>query len=325
MGVDILPEIISLNGDIWQIDLDDCGIPGRSAGYFIRGGNHWMLVETGPASSLPRILEAAKALGIDSSSVKYIAVTHIHLDHAGGVGVLARHFQDAGIVVHEKGARHIIDPTKLIAGATIAWGEKMMKMFGEVLPVAGNRVIPSTEGDLIRLGDRVIEIWDTPGHAKHHLCYYDRQTKGLFSGDAAGVYQPRLSQKLNRPAIRPATPVPDFDAPKMYNTLFRIAVSEIERIYFTHFGMAEAPQMIVEMLTGQLTVQLELAKKYFNRPDAQLSLQNAMVKQIKKGLLEQPGEFVADDKRIQDEWDFMTGIMHLSVAGILDYLKRKEM
>jgi len=319
-----LDEIIRLDGDIWQVDLNDCGIPGRSAGYFIQGGVDWALIETGPASSHSRVLEASDFLGIGPSALKYIAVTHLHLDHAGGTGILARHFQNARIVVHEKGARHMIDPSRLVAGATVAWGEEMMKVFGEVLPVDGERVVAAGEGYRIELGDRVIEAWDTPGHAKHHLCYYDSRTKGLFSGDAAGVYQPRLSRLLKRPVIRPATPVPDFDAPRMYESLFRMAVSDIERIYFTHFGMAESAQMIVELMTGQLTVQMGLARQYMGDADAQSKLNAAIVRQTKKGLLGQYAEFKTDDQRLKNEWDFLTGIMHLSVAGILDYLRRND-
>lgn len=317
-------EIVKLQGDIWQVDLVECGQPGRTAGYFIKGDRVWMLIETGPASSLKVILEAAKILGIELGQLKYIAVTHIHLDHAGGVGLVSRHFPEASIVAHCKGARHLVNPARLIAGAKAVWGKEKMAEFGEILPVPEERVIAVDEGSKIYLDDRIIEVWDTPGHSQNHVCFYDPETKGLFSGDAVGTYQPRLSQVFKKQVIRPATPVPDFNANLMLKSLTRIGASDLEHIYFTHFGSVKSPQVLVEQLIGQLTIQMELAGGCYQDVDAQNILQKALLKQTKKGLAVQIDDLRFADQRTRAEWEFITGKMSLSVAGILGYLKKYE-
>ncbi len=315
-------KILELPGEIWQIDLEDCGHPGRTAGYFVKGLDEWMLVETGPANSLDKILEAAIYLDITPENLKYIAVTHIHLDHAGGLGVTADYFNQADLIVHYKGARHMVDPTRLIAGATEAWGSKRMNEFGKVKPVAEERIISVQEGGIIDLGNRIIEVWETPGHAKHHACFYDRKTKGLFSGDAAGVYHPLLSHTLQRPVVRPATPAPDFEGDKMIKSLIRMAMAEIEVIYFTHFGTAHFPQQIVERQIGQLIIQMELAKKFSQEANAEQMLREAVLRQLHKGLGVTAYENIPNyDPQIQEELSFLTDLLNLSVAGLLQYCR----
>ena len=317
-------KIVQLPGEIWQIDLEDCGHPGRTAGYFVKGQEGWMLVETGPASSLDKILEAATSLGITPDNLKYIAVTHVHLDHAGGLGVTAEYFTNAKLIVHNKGSRHMVDPTRLIAGATKAWGEKKMAEFGKIKPVAKERVIPVREGDIIDLGNRIIEVWETPGHAKHHACFYDRKTKGLFSGDAVGVYHPLLSKSLLRPVVRPATPAPDFEGDKMIKSLIRMARAEVEVIYFTHFGMAHFPQQIIERQIGQLIIQIELAKKFCQEANAEKLLHEEVLWQIHKGLDVAAYEDIPNfhASQIKEEYSFLTELLSLSVAGLLQYCRK---
>lgn len=313
--------IVELEGGIWQVDLEYCGHPGTTAGYLVRGDAGWMLIETGPASSAEKIFQAVKILGIKPPEVKYVAVTHIHLDHAGGLGVVAQHFSQAAVVVHYKSARHVIDPSRLIAGATAIWGQEKMQEFGEIVPVDEERVIPAGEGYRIDLGSRTIEVWDTPGHTKNHLCYYDAKTRGLFSGDAAGVYLPRLSETFGRPVVRPATPLPDFNGEKMLASLLRFALSDMDRVYYTHFGAAARPQLLIELVTGQLSVLLQLARKYVKSPDARNLLAGAIQRYIEKGLWGQAGSGEIKEPWAQNEWNFLTGILELNGAGILAYLE----
>jgi glyoxylase-like metal-dependent hydrolase (beta-lactamase superfamily II) len=316
--------VIKLKGDIWQVDLVERGIAGRTAGYFVKSDKDWLLIETGPASSVKIILEAAQILGIGSNQLKYIAVTHIHLDHAGGVGLAAQHFPEAKVAVHYKGARHLANPARLIAGTTAIWGKEKMVQFGEILPVPEEKIIGVNEGDKIYLNNRIIEIWETPGHSQNHVCFYDPKTKGLFSGDAAGTYQPRLSQTLKKQVIRPATPFPDFNAKLMLESLIRIGLSELEYIYFTHFGSVKSPQLLIEQLIGQLTWQMELARKFYPADNAATKLREEFLKQTKKGLAMQSDKIKFNDHKAQAEWDFITGQMNLSIMGILEYLKKSQ-
>ncbi len=321
-----MADIVQLEGDIFQVDLRECGYEGRTAGYFVRGSGGWALVETGPASSAGVVREAAAQLGIEPEQLKYIAVTHIHIDHAGGLGVLARHFPGAGLVVHPKGARHMIDPSRLIAGALQVWGEEKMRQYGDIVPVEEGRVLHAVEGAVLDLGDRKIEVWETPGHSKNHVCYYDAATGGLFSGDAAGVYSPGLSQRLRRPVLRPATPAPDFNGEQMFSSLLRIAASEIKQIYFTHFGAGRPPRLLVENIIGQLTVFMHMGRQCLQQGggarEAADALAAVMRRYARFGLLEEEDVPAGMDGRMAQEWDFMVGMTKLSAQGIVQYLAK---
>lgn len=318
-------EMKELQGDIWQLDLIDCGVPGRTCGYLVKGATGWLLLETGPASSLDKIVEAAKTLGIKEQEILYIGVTHIHIDHAGGLGATAKRFPRAKVLVHHKGARHMVDPSRLIKGATDVWGEEKMKIFGQIIPVPEERVIPVKEGDEIDLGNRRITVWDTPGHARHHVCFHDSKTNGLFTGDAAGVYKPHLSNKLGRYVIRNATPPPDFDEDAMFQTLKRMALAELDVLYFTHFGSLEQPLQMIEQLIGQLALQMELARQYKGDPKGRLLLGKAMMAYIKRelGVTDINDIIGNEDGVLRHEWLFMTGLLELSGAGCLHFLGDK--
>lgn len=316
-------DIVELGGDIFQLDLEECGCKGRTAGYFVRGKEGWLLVEAGPATSAGIVSEATRQLGIKPEHLKYIAATHIHLDHAGGLGVLADRFKNARIVLHPKGARHMIDPSKLIAGALKDWGKEKMEQFGEVLPVPEERIINAGEGDIVDLGDRKIEIWETPGHAKNHLCFYDVKTLGVFSGDAAGVYSPGLSGLLQRPVVRPATPAPDFNGDLMVRSLIRLALSGVEQVYFTHFGLAQNPHLLLENVLGQLAVYMELGRKIYQKEQGNRCRLAGEIKKYLRGCLLGKKERIEGlDGRAEQEWEFMVNTLDLSAEGILHYLKK---
>ncbi len=281
-----MSEIIALNGDIWQVDVEERGIPGWTSAYFLKGSgdNEWMLLETGAASSMNKILTAAAHLGISAAAVKNIGVTHIHVDHAGGLGLLARHFSKAKIWVHPRGLKHLVDPSRLVEGSIAVYGEKKMQDYGEVLPVPRERIHAAGEGTKIFVGERIIDVWETPGHARHHLCFYDRQTRGLFCGDAAGVYAPRLSRLTNLPVTRPATPGPDFNSSLMLQDLYRMFSSNLQILYFTHFGAATPAHLLLELVMGQLYVHRQLARNFAGTENAVEKLGRALQEEIKMGL-----------------------------------------
>jgi glyoxylase-like metal-dependent hydrolase (beta-lactamase superfamily II)/uncharacterized coiled-coil protein SlyX len=317
-----LEGLIELHGDIWQVDLEERGLPGWTAGYLLKGTGHsgWMLIETGPASSSERLFAAADSLGISPGQVKYIGVTHIHLDHAGGLGVIARYFQDAEIWVHPRGERHLVDPTRLIAGSRAVYGEKKMQEYGEVRPVSPERLRSAREGKIISLGERSIEVWETPGHAKHHVCFYDRQTRGLFSGDAVGVYLPLTSKLLKQPVTRPATPGPDFNGALMLQDLYRLALSEVQNLYFTHFGAASPAQLLIELVLGQLLMHMRIAGNYLEEEDAQQKLTRALQEQTIKGLCSCLAEKSIARDLVSNEMDLMLEPLYDSADGLLSYL-----
>jgi glyoxylase-like metal-dependent hydrolase (beta-lactamase superfamily II) len=189
------------------------------------------LVETGPGTSVEAVTLSLGALGVDADQLAHVVVTHIHLDHAGGVGAISKRFPNAAIWVHERGAPHLADPSRLVASATRVWGEhEMRQLFLPVEPVASTRIRALRDGDVIEMGDRSLAVLDTPGHASHHVGLVDSRSGAVFTGDALGIHVPDL------PALRPATPPPDFDLERYIASIERIRESTRSVLLFAHFG-----------------------------------------------------------------------------------------
>jgi glyoxylase-like metal-dependent hydrolase (beta-lactamase superfamily II) len=224
------PVVFSVADGITAIDTFMGGLARYTAGYLLHATEP-TLVETGPTTSVEPVADALEHLGIAPGDLAHIVVTHIHLDHAGGVGRLSERFPAAMIWVHERGARHLADPSRLVASATRIYGEQEMRqVFGPVDPVAADRLHPLHDGDLISAGDRTLEVLDTPGHASHHVALIDSQTGAIFTGDALGIHVPDL------PVLRPATPPPDFDLERYVSSIERIRGDARSMLLFAHFG-----------------------------------------------------------------------------------------
>ncbi len=189
------------------------------------------LVETGPGTSVEPVARALEALGIARDALAHIVLTHIHLDHAGGVGSLAGRFPNATVWVHERGARHLADPARLVASATRVYGEeRMASLFGPVEPVPAERLRVLDEAGPLDIGGRTLRALDTPGHASHHLALVDSSTGVVFTGDALGIHVPDL------PVLRPATPPPEFDLELAIASIERIRAAASSTLLFAHFG-----------------------------------------------------------------------------------------
>ena len=205
------------------------------------------LVETGPTTSVEAVRSGLTELGIGPSDLAHIVVTHIHLDHAGGAGALAPHFPDATVWVHERGARHLADPTKLVASATRVYGEdKMRDLFGPVEPVPENRLRAITDGDRVDLGNRNLDVVYTPGHASHHVALFDSETGVVFVGDALGVFLPDVQ------VLRPATPPPEFDLELAIDSIGVIEKRQPPAILFSHFGPSEEVTTLCSLAVERL-------------------------------------------------------------------------
>jgi glyoxylase-like metal-dependent hydrolase (beta-lactamase superfamily II) len=223
-------DVVDLGNDVFMIDTRMGGYEGITASYLIKGSKP-CLVETGTARSAPVVLAQLAALGIDPDDLATIVVTHIHLDHAGGVGDLAKLFPRAQVVVHERGARHLADPAKLVASAHRVFGEAMDRLFGDLLPTPAERLTVLGDKGTIDLGDgRSLAAFHNPGHASHHIGLFDTLTGDLYTGDAAGVYIPETAE------VRPSTPPPDFDLVLTLNSLHRMSEANATRLLFSHYG-----------------------------------------------------------------------------------------
>lgn len=230
--------IINLGNNIYQIDVYDQGMPERTSCYLI-AAEKVALIETGATPGSGYLMAALKSLGIPPEKVEVIIVTHIHLDHSGGAGVMARELPKARVFVHPRGARHLIDPSRLIAGARAVYGERFDNFFGAILPVPEERVHAPEDGETLDLGGgRVLTFYHTQGHARHHFVIHDPASRGVFSGDALGLRFHALSKLVGCDFTLPSTSPSEFDPLAAVDTLDRMSGLDLENIYFTHFGKA---------------------------------------------------------------------------------------
>ena len=227
------PVVFPVADGITAIDTFMGGRQRYTAGYLLDAAEP-TLVETGPGTSVEAVALSLEALGIDPGELAHVVVTHIHLDHAGGVGALSSRYGHARIWVHERGAPHLADPSRLVASATRVWGEReMQEFFLPVEPVASTRIESLRDGDVIEMGDRSLAVLDTPGHASHHVALVDSRSGAVFTGDALGIHVPDL------PVLRPATPPPEFDLERYIASIERIRAAARSVLLFAHFGPLE--------------------------------------------------------------------------------------
>lgn len=220
----------ALGDEVFMMDTRMGGYTSITSSYLIRSSRP-CLVETGTARSAPVVIEQLAGLGIGPEDLATIVVTHIHLDHAGGVGDLAEAFPNAQVVVQERGARHLVDPSRLVASAHRVFGANMDRLFGDLRPTAAQRILAIGSVGTVDLGDgRSLAAFHNPGHATHHIGLVDSATGDLYTGDAAGVYVPETKD------VRPATPPPDFDLDLTLSSLAAMREVAPTRLLFSHFG-----------------------------------------------------------------------------------------
>ena len=238
--------------------------PRMAASYLIGSGGHHAFVESGTSLSVPLLLETLAELGVPREAVDYVMPTHVHLDHAGGAGALMRELPNAKLVIHPRGARHMIDPSVLIAGATAVYGEDAMRAtYGEILPVPESRVIVADVGaghDFeLQLGNRRLLFIDAPGHARHHYAIWDEASRGWFTGDVFGLSY-REFDHASRVYLVPTTSPVQFDPVEWETTLARILASHPEHICLTHYGRVDAVSELGDDLRTGLAAYQRIAR-----------------------------------------------------------------
>jgi len=231
---------------MYLIDLKPGGLENFSASYVIKG-RRVAIVETGPRLTVENLLAGLKEIGIKREEVNYVVVTHIHIDHAGGAGTLLPHLPNARLLVHGKGASHIINPEKLWISSLQVLGD-IAEMYGKFQPVPEGRVLIAKEGVVIDLGEGVdLKVLEIPGHASHELGFYEKNTQGVFPGDAAGIY-------LNKFDVIIPTVPPPFHLEMALNSLRKLIHMKPRWLYYSHFGPASDAVKKLETYAARLTL-----------------------------------------------------------------------
>ena len=252
------PELTELGHDIVCIDADYIR-PGLACCYMIDHCGEVAIIETGTGFSAAGILTVLRDKGIAPEQVKYVIPTHVHLDHAGGAGVLMEALPDATAVVHPRGARHLIDPQKLIAGSIAVYGEQRFKeLYGDVVPIPQSRVQVAEDGDSVDLAGRKLLFRDTPGHASHHFCIWDEYSRGWFSGDTFGLGYRELIFPKGRFLFPTTTPV-QFDPDRLIASIDLLMSYQPARVYLTHYGLLKQPGEYAGLLREQIEAYRAIA------------------------------------------------------------------
>lgn len=245
--------------------------PGFDASFLIVENGRAAFIETGPNSAVPHLLAALEAHGLERDAVDYVIPTHVHLDHAGGAGLLMQQLPRAKLVVHPRGARHMIDPSVLMEGARAAFGAEVAdRDYGELVPIPAERIVTTTEAMVIELAGRPLLFADTPGHARHHHCIWDEASRGWFTGDTFGIVYPELS-----PYIVPATAPVGFDQEALHESVARLLARRPKLMYLTHYGAVRDAEKLAVQFLAQVDAMADAARALANEPGRHDKLQRA--------------------------------------------------
>lgn len=283
--------------NLFLVDIDHFGEPGLGGAYIFVAGKEIALIDSGTSRSRDRVLQALADLGLSGERVRWIFLTHVHLDHAGGAGILLPELPNATVVVHPRGARHLVDPRKLVASTQSATGPRF-RFYGEAWPIPAERVHAAEDGETFALGSLRVQAVDSPGHAPHHLCFFVPEEGLLFTGDAAGLYL--------KGHLLPTTVPPNFDLEAWLATLTKLEALAPKHLLFTHFGLG-GPELLREY-RELLTAWVERVRPYRDMPEEEAVA--AILRELAaEGWPMGPG--------VSGDWS-------MSVRGVLQYLRRKE-
>lgn len=219
------------------------------------------IIETGIGSTVPLLLALLAERGISRAQVRYVIPTHVHLDHAGGVGGLMAALPNATLVIHPMGARHMIDPAKLQAGAIAVYGEAVFNAtYGVLIPVPEQRVQLAPDGFTLTLGNRMLTFYDTPGHARHHFSVHDSESQGIFTGDTCGIAYPELDTPMG-PFLFPTTTPVQFDPQAMKDSINRLFGLAPQYFFLTHYGPVKVTDALKQRMFTQIDAFVAIAQK----------------------------------------------------------------
>jgi glyoxylase-like metal-dependent hydrolase (beta-lactamase superfamily II) len=296
--------------DISILDTNWVGRTHSIAAALLESGEHYAIIDPGPESTYATLREGLHARGLSVAQLDAILLTHIHLDHAGASGSLVRENPRIAVYVHNLGAPHMLDPSRLLASAQRLWPDTLHQLFGETLPVPGENLRILEGGETLSLGARKLEVAYTPGHASHHVSYFDAVEGVAFVGDTTGI---RID---NGPYILPATPPPDISLEIWENSFATILKRQPSRLFLTHFGFANNPAEHIAQFRRRLHRWAELAAEILRSTSSEAEAKQTFVTCTQTEMQEHLGAEEADHHAF-------TAGLDLSFLGLARYLRKR--
>lgn len=316
-----MKNVVKLLENLYIIDSHDLGLKNRTGSYVLTA-DELTIIETSASPSVPYILEGLQELGFQPSQVRNIIVTHIHLDHAGGAGLLLESCPNATVFVHPAGKRHLIEPSRLITGAKAVYGDKFDELFDPIVPIPENRIRSLDHEERLVIGkSHSLTIYHSPGHANHHFSIFDEVHKALFTGDTAGVYYPDLNEtgvKLYLPSTSPNQFHPD----KMRQSLEMFKKLEPEYICFGHFGLTNRANDVLIEVENWLEQFVKLGKQAYdarNSFDERVALAFSLLEERVQSHLKKfsiPADHKVHEVLILD--------MKICAMGLIDFMEKQN-
>jgi glyoxylase-like metal-dependent hydrolase (beta-lactamase superfamily II) len=314
MGV--VPELTRYADGITAIDTGYIR-PRFDASHLVVDGGRAAFVDTGTSHSVPRLLDALDALGVAREQVDWVLITHVHLDHAGGAGELMRHLPNARCAIHPRGARHLVDPAKLIAGSIVVYGEERYHaLYGEIVPIPEERVHVAGDGERIMLGGRTLELVHTPGHALHHYCIVDLDHRRMFTGDTFGLSY-RDFDVDGRAFILPTTTPVHFDPDALIASVDRLLAYRPQAIYLTHYGEITEVERLGRELKQRVAAFVRLGRELAGAPERSARMREEMFRMLSVWLDEHG---YTGDRALRHA--ILDGDVELNVQGLEHWLDR---
>lgn len=299
---------VRLNPHVFLIDLKPAGFSRFIASYVVKA-RKVAIIETGPTVTIPNLLAGLREIGVNVEDVDYVAVSHIHLDHGGAAGALLRHLPKAKLIVHKRGAHHIVNPEKLWRQAKQVLG-KVAKFYEEPLPVAHERIIVAKDGMAFDFGNGVeLEVIETLGHASHHQSFYEKRSQGVFPGDAAGIYIPEFD------VIMPTTP-PPFHLDTTLASIEKLKQLKPRLLYYSHFGRATEALEKLQTHADQLRLWAKIVIEEMKK--------KATVEEIKEEITKSDPALYKIDDYIKAHPILGRGIVSQNIQGFIGYFKHME-
>ncbi|MGG0720330.1 MBL fold metallo-hydrolase [Robertmurraya massiliosenegalensis] len=316
-----MKKVEKLFENLYLIDGYDLDMKERT-GTYVLTERDLTIVDTSASPSVPHIIDGIEKLGFSPKDIKYIVVTHIHLDHAGGAGLLLQQCPDAKVIVHPKGKRHLADPSRLIAGAKAVYGDKFNRLFDPIIPIPEEKLLAMNNEDILTISeDCSLTFYDTPGHANHHFSIYHPKLNGMFTGDTAGIrYTALLKDQIE--FYLPSTTPSNFDPVKMKQSISFYRSKNLDYIFFGHYGMSRNPEEVYRQVSNWLNPFIEVAKEAFEKGKSF----DEMIHLTKEGIFNIISRHLDEFNIPRDHeiYDILTLDIEVCSMGLIDYVYKEN-